>query len=192
MLSIREIKKVMREFGKTADEALDFLIKIERAKKELQAVTKTETKPVFPVIDIETEETPKKDEDDIFINNTCNDDSYDKALAEGEARVCPCMNTDEIKQKLEKLPRTNPRVKKYLEAAGGWLEKYQEIDHEYNIGAFSITSGEPVDAKVAEKSRENAVYAFIAPLVNKAEEIAEQSNEVNDVQAFYDSLGEDQ
>ena len=35
MLSIKEIKKVMKEFGKTKEDALAFLIKIERAKKEL-------------------------------------------------------------------------------------------------------------------------------------------------------------
>lgn len=203
MLSIKEIKKVMKEFGKTADEALDFLIKIERAKKELQEqpVTKTETKPVFPVVDIplETkEEQPKKDEDDTFIDQHCNDDSYEKALAEGEARVFPCRDTDEIKQKLEKLPRTNPRVKKYLEAAESWIEKYQEIDREYHIGTFSVTSDDTAEVtKKAEEVRLNAVYAFIAPLVNKAEEIAEQPNDVNpvfsakDVQSFYDSLGEE-
>lgn len=202
MLSIKEIKKIMKEFDKTADEALDFLIKIERAKKELQEqpVTKTETKPVFPVVDIplETkEEQPKKDEDDNYIEHYCNTQTYEMALAEGEARACPCMNTDEIKQKLEKLPRTNPRVKKYLEAAESWLDSYLEIDREYCIPSSSITSIEPTDEKAAEESRKNAVYAFIAPLVNKAEEIAEHPSDinpvfsVNDVQAFYDSLGEE-
>jgi hypothetical protein len=203
MLSIKEIKKVMKEFGKTADEALDFLIKIERAKKELQEqpVTKTETtKPVFPVVDIplETkEEQPKKDEDDTFIDTRCNTDTFERALAEGEARACPWRNTDEIKQKLEKLPRTNPRVKKYLEAAESWLEYYSELYYEYYIPSTSITSIEPTDKKAAEESRKNAIYAFIAPLVEKAEKIAEQPNDVNpvfsakDVQSFYDSLGEE-
>lgn len=204
MITIKAIKKVMKEFDKTADEALDFLIKIERANKELQSVPSLEkpltetTKPAFPVVDIETkEEQPKKDEDDTYIDHYCNTTTYEMALAEGEARACPCRNTDEIKQKLEKLPRTNPRVKKYLEAAESWLESYSEMDREYCIPSSSITSIDPVDEKAAEESRENAVYAFIAPLVNKAEEIAEQSNEVNpvfsvnDVQAFYDSLGEE-
>lgn len=36
MLSIKEIKKVMKEFGKTADEALDFLI-----EKELEKIAKS-------------------------------------------------------------------------------------------------------------------------------------------------------
>ena len=201
MLSIKEIKKVMKEFETTKEDALAFLIQIERAKKELQEVqtTKTETKPVFPVVDIEeTKEEPlKKDEDDNYIDHYCNTETYEMALAEGEARACPCMNTDEIKQKLEKLPRTNPRVKKYLEAAESWLDNYLEIDREYCIPSSSITSIDPVDEKAAEESRENAVYAFIAPLVNKAEEIAEHPNgvnpvfSVNDVQAFYDSLGEE-
>lgn len=207
MLSIKEIKKVMKEFDKTADEALDFLIKIERAKKELQEqpTTKTETKPVFPVIDIETkEETPKKDEDDNYIDQHCNDDSYDKALAEGEARVCPFKDVEWTKQLLKDLPRTNPRVKKYLEAAEGWIEKYQEIDHEYNIGTFSVTSQDTEDTKRAEESRLNAVYAFINPLVTKAAELSRFDGEkeeepvkesdfnMNEVQAFYDTLGEDQ
>ena len=198
MLSIKEIKKIMKEFDKTADEALDFLIKIERAKKELQEQPVTKTELTFPVVDIETkEEQPKKDEDDNYIEHYCNTQNYEMALAEGEARACPCKNTEEIKQKLEKLPRTNPRVKKYLEAAESWLESYSEIDHEYCIPSSSITSIDPVDEKAAEESRKNAVYAFIAPLVNKAEEIAEQPNDVNpvfsvnDVQAFYDSLGEE-
>lgn len=204
MLSIREIKKVMKEFDKTADEALDFLIKIERAKKELQEVQTTETtKPTFPVIDttFETEETPKKDEDDIYISQHCNDDSYDKALAEGEARACPCKDVEYTKQLLKDLPRTNPRVKKYLEAAEGWIEKYQEIDHEYNIGTFSTTSDDTAEvSKNAEESRLNAVYAFVTPLVTKAAELArfdgekesDTEEEAKSIQTFYDSLEEDQ
>lgn len=216
MLSFKEIKKVMKEFSTTYDEALAFLIKVERAKIELEkdlieierakielqkAKATTITKPTFPVIDttFETkEDQPKKDEDDIFISQHCNVDTYDKALAEGEARACPCINTDEIKQKLEKLPRTNPRVKKYLEAAEGWIESYDEVDHEYCIPSSSITSvDKPTDEKAAEEFRKEAVWAFIAPLVNKAEEIVEQPNGVNpvfnvsDVQSFYDSLGEE-
>lgn len=203
MITIKAIKKIMKEFGKTADDALDFLIKIEEANKRLQKEPVTETtKPVFPVdnITFETkEDQPKKDEDDIFISQHCNDDTYEMALAEGEARACPCINTDEIKEKLEKLPRTNPRVKKYLEAAEGWIERYDEIDHEYCVPSSSITSvDKPTDEKTAEEFREEAVWAFIAPLVNKAAKIAEQPNgvdpvfNVSDVQSFYDSLGEDQ
>lgn len=36
MITIKDIKKVMKEFGKTEEDARKFLIKIERAKKELQ------------------------------------------------------------------------------------------------------------------------------------------------------------
>lgn len=36
MITIKDIKKVMKEFGKTEEDARKFLIKIERAKKEIQ------------------------------------------------------------------------------------------------------------------------------------------------------------
>lgn len=204
MITIKAIKKIMKEFDKTADEALDFLIKIEEANIRLQKnaqTIETETKPVFPVIDIETkEETPKKDEDDVYIDQHCNDDSYDKALAEGEARVCPLKDVEYTKQLLKDLPRTNPRVKKYLETAEGWIEKYQEIDHEYNINTFSVTSQDTEDTERAEESRLNAVYAFVNPLVTKAAELSrfdekeEEESDFNmsEVQAFYDTLEEDQ
>lgn len=210
MITLKSIKKVMKEFGKTAEDALEFLIKIEEAnirlQKEKESITKTTTSQFDnPFEKTESTAVEEKDEDDIYIDQHCNDDSYDKALAEGEARTCPLKDVEYTKQLLKDLPRTNPRAKKYLEAAESWIEKYQEIDHEYNIGTFSVTSDDTESTDNAEEARLNAVYAFITPLVTKAAELARFDGEketdteeekktgfsTKNIQAFYDSLGEE-
>lgn len=197
MITLKDIKKVMKEFGKTADEALDFIIKIEEANLRLQkGLPVTTEKVVESAVPTQTPENiPVEDTDDLFIG-AYDDALYERYLAEGEARACPCQDVEWVKQSLKNLPRTNPRVRKYLEAAEGWIEKYQEYDHEYGIGSFSKTSvTDSVDRKAAEESRLNAVYAFVSHLVGEAERIANEpigvdplSSEEKDIDEFYTKL----